>query len=86
MGSVGKVFKGIGSVFGLGSQTPKYTIKTDPNQVRAETMNANLQADLSNANTPTIQSGGQVSSASDTLSGRRRRTGTGVASNLGIGS
>ncbi|BES79674.1 hypothetical protein [Cronobacter phage RZ4] len=86
MGSVGKVFKGIGSVFGLGSQTPKYTIKTDPNQVKAETLNANLQADLANDNTPTIQSGGQVTSASDTLSSRRRRTGTGVASNLGIGS
>ncbi|QHR72984.1 putative structural protein [Escherichia phage smaasur] len=86
MGSVGKVFKGIGSVFGLGSQAPKYTIKTDPAQVKAQAMQANLAADLSNDNTPTIQSGGQVSSASDTLSGRRRRTGTGVASNLGIGS
>lgn len=86
MGAVKSVFKGIGSVFGLGSQTPKYTIKTDPQQVAAQTMQANLAADLSNQNTPTIESGGQVSSASDTLSARRRRTGTGVASNLGIGS
>ncbi|KLQ40407.1 hypothetical protein ABR33_00020 [Enterobacter bugandensis] len=86
MGSVGKVFKGIGSVFGLGSQKPQYTIKTDPAQVKAQAMQANLAADLSNENTPTIQAGGQVSSASDTLGGRRRRTGTGVASNLGIGS
>lgn len=86
MGSVSKVFKGVGSVLGLGSQSPKYTIKTDPAQVKAETMQANLAADLSADNTPTIQSGGQVTSASDTLSSRRRRTGTGVASNLGIGS
>lgn len=86
MGAVGKVFQGIGSVFGLGSQAPKYTIKTDPAQVKAETMQANLAADLSADNTPTIQSGGQVTSASDTLSSRRRRTSTGVASNLGIGS
>lgn len=86
MGAVGKVFKGIGSVFGLGSQAPKYTIKTDPALMQAETRQANLAADLSADNTPTIQSGGQVTSASDTLSSRRRRARTGVASNLGIGS
>lgn len=86
MGSVSKVFKGVGSVLGIGNQSPSYTIGTDPAQVKAETMQANLAADLSADNTPTIQSGGQVSSASDTLTSRRRRTGAGVASNLGIGS
>ena len=85
MGGISNVVKGIGSVFGLGSSMPKYEIKTDPNQVKAETLQANLGVDLANDNTPTVQSGGQVSSASDSLAGRRRRTAGGVSSNLGIG-
>lgn len=85
MGGISKVVKGIGSVLGLGSSTPKYTIKQDPGQIKAEQLQANLGIDLANSNTPNIQSGGQVSSATDTLAGRRKRTSTGVSSNLGIG-
>lgn len=85
MGGISKVVKGIGSVLGLGSSTPSYTIKQDPGAMKAEQLQANLGIDLANSNTPNVQSGGQVSSATDTLAGRRKRTSTGVSSNLGIG-
>jgi hypothetical protein len=85
MGGISKVVKGIGSVIGLGSSAPSYTIKQDPGAMKAEQLQANLGIDLANSNTPNVQAGGQVSSATDTLAGRRKRTSTGVSSNLGIG-
>ena len=89
MGGIAKVFKGITKTVGglLGqTSTPTVSIGTDPATIAAQTAQANLAADTSNANTPTVQAGGTVTSASDTLSARKRRTSTGVASNLGIGS
>lgn len=86
MGGISNVFKGIASAVGLGNLNSGTTIAQDPAATKAATASANLQADLSNQNTPTIQSGGQVSSTSDTLASRRRKTTTGVASSLGIGS
>jgi hypothetical protein len=88
MGSVGSAFKGLGSVFGLGNLNPQYQIKTDPDAVAAANRQANETADLSSQNTPSIEAGGSVSSASDTLASRRKKASStsGVASNLGIGS
>lgn len=60
------------------------TINQDPNTIKSQALAANLGVDLANDNTPTVQSGGEVSSASDTLS-KRRRTTSGVSSGLGIG-
>lgn len=86
MGSVvSSVFKGIGSVLGMGN-SGGYTIAQDPEATRAATAQANLSADLASDNTPTIESGGQASSTSSTSTSRRKRTTTGVASNLGIGN
>lgn len=87
MGSaISSVFKGAGSVFGLGNQNPQYTIGTDPESMKAAYAAQNESADLSGDNTPTIQSGGQTNASSDTLTSRRRKSTTGVASNLGVGS
>lgn len=87
MSSLGKIVRAVTSPITsiFKSDVPNYSIKTDPAQVAAETAQANLAANLSTDNTPTIQAGGQVSSASDTYASRRRRTGSGVSSNLGIG-
>ncbi len=92
MGSIGravskpfeKAIGGVAEAVGLKAKAPSVTIEQDPAETAAATLQANLGADLSNDNTPTIQSGGQVTSASDTLSRRRRGT-TGVSSGLGIG-
>lgn len=86
MGSaVSSIFKGAGSVFGLGNNNPQYTIGQDPEATKAAYAQANSSADLSADNTPTIQSGGQAGSTTDTLTSRRRKSTTGVASNLGVG-
>lgn len=78
-----KVVKGAASLVGLRQEMPDISIAQDPNQIKAQNLAANLGVDLSNANTPTIETGGQVSSASDTTA--RKRATTGVSSNLGIG-
>jgi hypothetical protein len=86
MGGISSAFKGLGSVFGIGNMNPSYSIDTDPEAVKAATAQANMTADLSQENTPDIQAGGSNSSStSDALTSRRRKSTTGVASNLGIG-
>ncbi|CBY88568.1 hypothetical protein [Pantoea phage LIMEzero] len=86
MGGISNAFKGLGSVFGIGNQNPSYTIGTDPESVKAQTAQANMTADLSQENTPDIVSGGSDSSStSGALASRRRKSTSGVASNLGIG-
>lgn len=86
MGAISSAFKGLGSVLGLGNLNPSYTIGTDPSEVKAATAQANMTADLSQENTPDIQAGGSNSSdTSSALTSRRRKSTSGVASNLGIG-